>query len=183
MASVPQGRLAGHDPQRLGELMRLVPELAHRLPQFPVPTRTDPQAERYLLFSAVAGLLSEIASEMPVILALDDLHWADRPTLLLLRHLAGASLRRVLILCTYRDVAPVPGQSLAEALAALCREPTVDRIPLHGLDESAVAAVMAAMGAARLMPRAGGWPDPTGRLTATHSWSSSMFATCGGPVC
>lgn len=183
LASIPQGRLAGHDSCGLAELTRLVPELTQRLPQLPAPTGTDPQSERYLLFSAVAGLLGEIASGMPVILALDDLHWADRPTLLL-RHLASAAFGRVLILGTYRDVEAVPGQSLAEALAALCREPTVEHIRLQGFAESAVAAVMAAMAGGGWMPMACGWRAIwPAKPTATHSWWSNSFATCGGPGC
>jgi predicted ATPase len=63
LTSVPQGRLAGHDRRGLRELTRLVPELAQRLPELPDPTRTDPQAKQYLLFSAVAGLLGEIAAD------------------------------------------------------------------------------------------------------------------------
>ena len=48
--------------------------------------RRDPERERYRLFDAVASLLREVADAQPLILILDDLHWADAATLLLLRH-------------------------------------------------------------------------------------------------
>ncbi len=69
------------------ELARLVPELSRRLPDLP-PAPEEPESERYRLFEAVVGLFAAISSTAPVLLVLDDLQWADRPTLLLLRHLA-----------------------------------------------------------------------------------------------
>jgi DNA-binding SARP family transcriptional activator len=152
--SVSEGRLADHNQQWLASITRLVPELARRTTQLPDPTRSDPDVERYLLFGAVAGLFGEIASTAPVVLVLDDLHWADAPTLQLVRHFAGAVLGRVMVLGTYRDGELVAGQPIHAALAALCREPTFGNIRLEGLAESAVAAVIAAM--------VGGALDPTG---------------------
>jgi predicted ATPase len=61
-----EARLAGHDRQDLGEIRRIVPELVPRMPDLPQPTLSDPEAERYLLFSAVAHLLGEIASTAPL---------------------------------------------------------------------------------------------------------------------
>jgi tetratricopeptide (TPR) repeat protein len=144
LTSVPEGRLAGHDRQSLGEISRLVPELARRMPDLPQPTQTDPDVEQYLLFSAVAGLLDEIAATAPVALVLDDLHWADRPTLQLVRHVANVGQGRMMILGTYRH-GEVAGHPLAEALAVLCREPTVEDMGLEGLAEPAVSAIIAAM--------------------------------------
>ena len=69
------------------ELARLVPELSRRLGELPRAGH-EPESERYRLFEAVAGLFSAITSSAPILLVLDDLHWADPPTLLLLRHLA-----------------------------------------------------------------------------------------------
>ena len=50
------------------------------------PHQSDPETERYLLYAAAAGLLEGAGSEEPVLLILDDLQWADQPTLSLLRH-------------------------------------------------------------------------------------------------
>ena len=75
------------------ELGRLIPELRRRVPELPAADPGDPETDRYRLFEAVAGLLGEISAAMPVLIVLDDLQWADRPTLLLLRHLARAPAR------------------------------------------------------------------------------------------
>ncbi len=73
------GRLAG-------DLVRLVPEIAERVPDLAPPLRADPETEQYRLFDAVAGWLHATAETAPLVLVLDDLHWATRPTLQLLRH-------------------------------------------------------------------------------------------------
>ena len=53
----------------------------------PDPQPSDPETERYLLLSAVAGLLAEVAGSVPVCVVLDDLHWADGQSVALLKHL------------------------------------------------------------------------------------------------
>src|SRR5260221_6622564 len=64
----------------------------------------DHETGRYRLFRAVAALLAAASAEAPVLLVLDDLHWADRPTILLLRHLVRAPEPAALLLVgTYRD--------------------------------------------------------------------------------
>ncbi|MGH9035300.1 MAG: AAA family ATPase, partial [Acidimicrobiia bacterium] len=68
-----------------GELARLVPELGD-VPGLAAPLRSDPETERYRLFDAVAAWLAALSGEEPVQLVLDDLQWAAKPTLLLLRH-------------------------------------------------------------------------------------------------
>ena len=100
----PEDLLAEHVERHGGELSRLVPALARRVPGVPPPKQTDPETERYLLFAAVGGLLDGAGSDSPVVLLLDDLHWADGPTLSLLKHvLAEARPARLLMLGTYRD--------------------------------------------------------------------------------
>jgi len=121
------------------ELSRLVPELRRRAPELSPPPQGGSETERYRLFEAVVGLLSEIATRAPVMLVLDDLQWADRPTLLLLRHLArAASPTRLLILGAYRATeATVDGFS--DALAELRRERLVTQLDIGGLSESETA--------------------------------------------
>src|SRR5207302_1218191 len=86
--NVPFTELRANAREYGSELARLVPELRRRAPELPPPPSGEPDTERYRLFEAVVGLLAEISSSSPVMLVLDDLHWADKPTLLLLRHLA-----------------------------------------------------------------------------------------------
>src|ERR1051325_4340462 len=87
-----------------GELARLLPNLSQRVPDLPPPVPADPDTERHRLHTAVTELLSSASRRRPVMLVLEDGHWADAPSLLLLRHLArGAVDARLLLLATFRD--------------------------------------------------------------------------------
>jgi tetratricopeptide (TPR) repeat protein len=91
-------------------------------------------AERYALFGAVIEVLARVSDVARIVLVLDDLHWADAPTVSLLRHLATASEQlRVLVVATYRDAEVDGADALAGTLAALHREDGVDRVHLTGL--------------------------------------------------
>ena len=75
---------------------------------------------------------------------LDDLHWADRPTLQLLRHIASHRPGRLLVLGTYRETDLLASHPLTETLAALTREPAVSRLSLSGLQDDEVVSFMEA---------------------------------------
>ena len=117
-----------------GELTRLLPDLPSRVGELPPPTGADPDTERHRLHVAVTDLLAGLGRLRPVLLVLEDGHWADAPTLLLLRHLARAGGdARVLVLATFRDTeAGVPGP-LADTLADLRRNEDVVRMRLPAL--------------------------------------------------
>src|SRR6185295_8798710 len=107
--------------------------------------RSDPQTERYRLFDAVTAWLADAATEGPVLLVLDDLHWAAKPTLLLLRHvLRGAGPARLLIVCTYRDTDIGRGDPLTAFLADMRRDGSAERLSLAGLDRAGVGAFIEA---------------------------------------
>ena len=74
-----------------GELTRLLPDLPARVGELPPPVEADPDTERHRLHTAVTDLLAGVSRRRPVLLVLEDGHWADAPTLLLLRHLARAA--------------------------------------------------------------------------------------------
>jgi class 3 adenylate cyclase len=131
--------LAEHVTARGGELARLVPELTSRVDALPEPRSGDPETERYLLFGAVLGLLEAVSTGSPVVIVLDDLHWADKPTLLLLRHVvATPGTLRVLVIGTYRATDLGTGHPLTDVLAALHREEGIERVELAGLGDREV---------------------------------------------
>jgi DNA-binding CsgD family transcriptional regulator/tetratricopeptide (TPR) repeat protein len=117
-----------------GELTRLLPDLPSRAGELPEPVEADPDTERHRLHTAVANLLENVSRGRPVLVVLEDAHWADAPTLLMLRHLArSAGSGRLLLLVTFRDnEADVPA-GLAETLADLRRAEDVVRMRLSGL--------------------------------------------------
>jgi hypothetical protein len=133
--------LVGHTPDEVlaehvgicGDVLgRLVPSLAR---SGRTPTSSDAESERFLLFGAVVDLLARISARAPLVLVLDDLHWADRPTVQLLRHVVSADAPlRLLVIGTFRDSDLVADHPLVEALAALHREPGVERMSLRGFD-------------------------------------------------
>jgi class 3 adenylate cyclase len=128
------------------EWARLVPALGARIPDLPPSKATDADSERYLLFAAVVGLLSEVSEANPVVLVLDDLQWADSGSLALLRHLAAAGhMMRVLVLGTYRDSELSQSPGLRETLGMLRRHEGVTRLELGGLDGSGVQTLMEAV--------------------------------------
>ena len=136
-ASAP--RLGRH----AGELPRLVPELAQLVPGLLEPLRSDPETERYRLFNAVAAWLHDVSGEAPLLLVIDDLQWAAKPTLLLLRHvLRSPDPLHVLIVATYRDTDVGRGHPLAELLADVPRLEEAERLFLSGLDVPGVVAFM-----------------------------------------
>ncbi|MEU6753657.1 BTAD domain-containing putative transcriptional regulator, partial [Spirillospora sp. NPDC046719] len=110
--------------------------------------RADAGAGRFRLHLAADDYLAGLADGTPLLLVVEDLHWADEETLALLARLAGRIRdRRVLLAATFRHT-EVPGP-LAAALAALARhEPA--RIELSGLSAAEVAALVRAVCDTRL---------------------------------
>ncbi len=127
-------------------LARLVPALRDRLPDLGEPTPLAPEEERFRLLDATSRLLIAISARTPLVLVLDDLHWADRGTIAMLRHVARFIGRnRIMIIGAYRDVELDRQHPLADALGALRRESPYERIPLKGLDVHEVGELMSAL--------------------------------------
>ena len=126
-----------------GALLGLAPALAIRVPGTPSMQGGDPDSERFRLFDAVVGLLSLVAERSGLLMVLDDLHWADKASLQLLRHIAGAGqLKRTMILATYRDSELSAGSLLSDTLASLRREVDTTRIDLQGLADFEIVQMM-----------------------------------------
>jgi class 3 adenylate cyclase len=128
-------------------LVRLTPELTDLLPRGVAPAQADPDTERAMLFDALARLFASVSSEAPLVVVIDDLHWAGKPTLLLLRHLLRAGERsRLLIVGTYRSTDLSRAHPLAGVLTDLHRDQTAERLTLGGLTGDDVATFVRAAG-------------------------------------
>ncbi len=136
--------LASLEPDR-EILSRLLPDLAPGAPdRDAAAVHIAEDTMRYRLFEAVATLLCTVTSRSPVLLILDDLDWADKPTHLLLRHLLRhPQLTRLLVIGTVRHGSLGREHALVDLLTDLRRERRYDRLTLPGLDEAATRALVA----------------------------------------
>ena len=130
-----------------GELSRLQPLLGSRLVGLAAPVSSDPRSEAYLLFEATRSWLVELSRQQPVVLVLDDLHWASRPVLLLLRHVLRAAVAegdgvRLLVLGAYRDTELGRSHALAGVMGDVRRLPGVEQLAMAGLSVAEVAQLM-----------------------------------------
>jgi DNA-binding CsgD family transcriptional regulator/tetratricopeptide (TPR) repeat protein len=135
------------------DIATILPELRDLAPDLPQPPPGDPEQIRFRLFDAIASFLGRAAVRRPLLLVLDDLHWADTASLALLGFLADEIRRaRVLILATYRDSEATPGSPLSRTLAELARVQGEERILLTGLAEPEVRGLITAVGGAAPSP-------------------------------
>jgi DNA-binding winged helix-turn-helix (wHTH) protein/RecA/RadA recombinase len=113
-------------------------------PSAGAPEQADEHA-RFRWLDALARFVRALAAEQPLLLVLEDLHWADDASLLALRFLASEiGEARALLLATYRDVDVRRSHPLARTLGALARERSCERVQLRGLDAAAVSALVEA---------------------------------------
>ncbi|HUN77837.1 MAG TPA: AAA family ATPase, partial [Solirubrobacteraceae bacterium] len=136
-------QVSEHAPELL---VRVLPELAERLPHIP-PAPPGQETERYRLFEAVGGLLTLLGGERPALLVLDDLHWADSSTVQLLAHLARRA--RLAILGTYRPGELTDGHPLLELQGELGAQRRLHRLELDGLGEEEVSQLVQALSGSR----------------------------------
>jgi class 3 adenylate cyclase/Cdc6-like AAA superfamily ATPase len=131
--------------EAISELSRIFPWLLQGPNVAPPEEISDPEVAQFRLFDAYSQYLRAIAAQAPLIIALDDLHWADKPTLQMLQHIARELSRmRVLVVGNYRDTDITRQSALSETLASLNRESGFDRIVLRGLSRDEVAAYIKA---------------------------------------
>ena len=124
---------------RAADIARIVPELAERL-DIEAPDAIETEQARFRLFDSLAAFLADASKARPTMIVLDDLHWADEPSLHLLsfvaRRLADTGL---LIVGTYRDVELGRHHHLAETLEDLAGVDGARRVSLRGLAPRAIA--------------------------------------------
>lgn len=148
--------IASHDEETVSRalgcgvapLAEIVPDLADRLPD-PVRDRavatpsTEAAQARFRLFDAVNTFWQRAAQLRPLLLVLDNLHWADASSLRLLEFLAPDLCgSRILLLATYRDVELSRQHPLSATLGELARQPCFERLRLGGLTHAETARMM-----------------------------------------
>jgi DNA-binding SARP family transcriptional activator len=139
---LPDDALMAHTASCGNDLLRLLPQMGTRVPSTGVAS--DEITARHLLFEAVVDVVRRAAEMAPIVMVLDDLHWADLAALQLLRHLlrslAGVP---VLFVVGFRDTGEGSGDELRSVLADLARS-DVTRVELDGLDPAELAELVKA---------------------------------------
>jgi DNA-binding SARP family transcriptional activator len=122
------------------DLAQLVPEVKGIVDDIAPPPALDAAGARFRFFEAATSFFVRLAGpERPLLLVLDDLHWADAPSRQLTVHLASQLPRAaVLVVVTSREQYDGPQPMLSETMGALSRLPAVSWLSLTGLDEEAV---------------------------------------------
>jgi predicted ATPase len=128
-----------------GEVAQILPEVKERLPAVEASVSLDPDTARFRLYEWVSAFLLGRATRSPLLLVLDDLHWADAGSLQLLAFLSPR-LRTapILVVATYRPLDVDSAHPLSDTLAALAREGVAERIVLRGLERKQVGELIAA---------------------------------------
>lgn len=125
------------------DIAELVSDVRDLFPEIPTPAVVEPEQARFKLFDSISTFLKNVSHQQPLMIVFDDLHWSDRPSLLLLNFIAkelrGSSL---LLVGAYRDVELNRRHPLAQILGELTRERSFKRIALRGLSSEHIGRFM-----------------------------------------
>ncbi len=115
------------------ELANVFPALRDHA-ALPASERRDADGARFQLFDTVSRYLATIARPSGLVVVLDDVHWADQPSLKLLEFIATDLARtRLLVVATYRDTEVEHAHPFAATLSRLARETSARRVFVDGL--------------------------------------------------
>ncbi|HEY1294878.1 MAG TPA: AAA family ATPase [Chloroflexota bacterium] len=181
LASAPP-RLQGVTQQRWPELALLMPDFRPRK-----SLRLESQNTQLRFFRAVTGFLGELAITHPLVVLLEDLHWADTTSLDLLLFLCRyLENKRILTIGSYRDDEVDQEHQFELTRRELIRERVVDEVRLQRLDSTGTSALIGAYLGADTVPddligvvhqRASGNPFFTEELVAALVENGSVVAT------
>lgn len=191
LEQAPPETLREIPPEAAAPLLRLTAAASRHWPGSSEPSADN--ESRPVLFDAVLRVLLAVIEQGPLVLVLEDLHWAPEPTLALLSHVAESTAgERLLVLATRRTTSPDRTDAVTYTLADLHRLDGVERIDLVGLATEDVAEyLLRQAGVSRAAARSaapvlrdltGGnpffleefWHDLAARggLTAMRSWTA-----------
>ena len=172
--------VAATEPQelrdQLGATAPVIAEVASdvmtKLPDIPAPTTIeDPESARFRLFDSISTFLKNISSSIPLVLMLEDLHWSDKSSLMLLEFVARELVNsRILIVGNYRDMELNRRHPLSVTLGDLSRERLFERVVLRGLQRHDVE---------RFIEIAAGIAPPAALVDTVHSQTEGnpLFVT------
>ena len=135
---IPQ-QLMSELRDQLAEVSVLLPQLERMVPGLRRTPSVDPEQERYRLFQAIDAIFTTIAATRPMVVILDDVHWAAAQTLALTLHLAKSTEPgHLLVIGTFRDTADEITDPLATLLGDQHRVRNASRLRIGGLDIATV---------------------------------------------
>jgi class 3 adenylate cyclase/tetratricopeptide (TPR) repeat protein len=125
------------------EIARFVPRVRAAFPDLPPPLALPSDQARHYMFESVCDFFARAAAIQPMLVVLEDLHWADQSTVQMLQSVAGRAGRSAfLILGTYRDVDLAAGHPMLRAIEHLARLPVTTRLSLKRLSAVEVAEIL-----------------------------------------
>jgi hypothetical protein len=130
------------------ELAHVFPVLRDRVPELAPSDTWESDGARFRLFDIVSRFLGAVARPAGLVIVLDDVQWADRPSLKLLEFIAAdIADARILVVATYRDTEVRREDPFCATLSRLAREPSTRRLPVDGLSPAHCARWIALTGA------------------------------------
>ena len=127
------------------EIARFVPKVRVAYPDLPPPLALPTDQARHYMFESVCDFFGRAAAIQPMMIVLEDLHWADESTTQLLENVARRVSAQLLVIGTYRDVDLHPGHPFMRGIEHLSRLQTVSRIALKRLGAIDVAGMLRAL--------------------------------------
>ena len=150
------------------DIAEVLPELKERLPDLQRSSIDDAESARFRLFDSIGTLLKTASQRQPILVVLDNLHWADTSSLRLLEFIAPDLPRsRMLVIGTYRDVGVSRGHALFRTLGDLTSQGLLHRVAMRGLSEVEVGHLTEALA---------GWRPPEELMARVHQ------QTAGSPL-
>ncbi|MCH7626079.1 MAG: tetratricopeptide repeat protein, partial [Chloroflexi bacterium] len=154
------------------DIAEIVSDIKTKLPDLDAPPQLDsPEQARFRLFDSITAFLKTASQRKPIMLVLDDLHWSDTPSLMLLQFITREfASSRILLVGAYRDVELNRQHPLAETLGELTRERLFERVLLRGLSEQDVS---------RFIEVTSGIAPPATLVSAVHTQTEGnpLFVT------
>jgi tetratricopeptide (TPR) repeat protein len=163
------------------DLVPVLPEIRMIIPELPQPPPETPSA-RFQMFDSATTLLRSLGRAQLTVLALDDMHAADIPSILLLRFVASQLADvHLVVVATYRDIELTPDHPIASALHEIGREAVTKRLTLAGLPEESVGPLLASkLGAVPVAPVVQGMWRQTGGNPLFLAEAARLLAAEGG---